>query len=81
MKRPLQVKAATDERLSTGAIVVAGQPRWANTRMTPPGVIAMNSPTSLTREQLEQALQISPFAQLIGFNLTHFSPGQIEMHE
>ncbi|CAE6933201.1 Thioesterase [Pseudomonas marincola] len=39
----------------------------------------MNSPTSLTREQLEQALQISPFAQLIGFNLTHFAPGQIEM--
>ncbi|MET1080802.1 MAG: PaaI family thioesterase [Pseudomonas sp.] len=35
--------------------------------------------TALTRERLEQALQHSPFAQLIGFELDAFAPGHIEM--
>ncbi len=35
----------------------------------------MDSPTALTREGLEQALERSPFAQLIGFSLTGFAPG------
>lgn len=39
----------------------------------------MDSPTALTRERLEQALEQSPFAQLIGFSLTGFAPGRIEM--
>lgn len=39
----------------------------------------MDSPTALTREGLEQALERSPFAQLIGFSLTGFAPGRIEM--
>ena len=33
----------------------------------------------ISREQLEQALEKSPFAQLIGFSLTHYSAGSIEM--
>lgn len=40
----------------------------------------MTNDTSISREQLEQALAISPFAQLIGFSLTHFAHGEIEMH-
>lgn len=32
-----------------------------------------------SREQLEHALEKSPFAQLIGFSLTHYSAGAIEM--
>jgi len=39
----------------------------------------MDSPTALTRERLEEALEHSPFAQMIGFDLTHFSPGRIAM--
>ncbi|MGH8352632.1 MAG: PaaI family thioesterase [Pseudomonas sp.] len=39
----------------------------------------MDSPTALTRERLEEALQHSPFAQLIGFQLTDFAPGRIAM--
>jgi|SRR5690606_38573525 len=39
----------------------------------------MNAATALTRERLEQALEQSPFAQLIGFELTGFAPGRIAM--
>ncbi|MDX1366738.1 PaaI family thioesterase [Pseudomonas sp.] len=39
----------------------------------------MEMPTALTRERLEQALEQSPFAQMIGFALTGFAPGRIEM--
>ncbi|UVE18765.1 hypothetical protein NVV93_05075 [Pseudomonas sp. LS44] len=37
----------------------------------------MDSPRPITREMLEQALQHSPFAQLIGFQLTGFEAGRI----
>ena len=39
----------------------------------------MEQPRAITRELLEQALQQSPFAQLIGFSLTGFEPGRISM--
>ncbi|MHA6492815.1 PaaI family thioesterase [Pseudomonas borbori] len=39
----------------------------------------MDTPTVLTRERLEQALEHSPFAQMIGFTLSDFAPGRIEM--
>ncbi|RJG14193.1 PaaI family thioesterase [Pseudomonas cavernicola] len=39
----------------------------------------MDSPTAITRERLEEALQHSPFAQMIGFELTEFAPGQITL--
>ncbi|MBM7060396.1 PaaI family thioesterase [Pseudomonas sp. UL073] len=39
----------------------------------------MDSPRTITREFLEQALENSPFAQLIGFQLTGFAPGKISM--
>lgn len=39
----------------------------------------MDMPTALTRERLEQALQHSPFAQMIGFALTDFGPGRIAL--
>jgi len=38
-----------------------------------------HSPSALTRERLEEALEHSPFAQLIGFELTDFAPGRIAM--
>lgn len=39
----------------------------------------MDMPTALTRERLEQALEQSPFAQMIGFALTDFGPGRIAL--
>lgn len=39
----------------------------------------MNAAAAMTRERLEQALEHSPFAQMIGFSLTAFAPGRIEM--
>ncbi|CAD5106919.1 PaaI family thioesterase [Zestomonas carbonaria] len=39
----------------------------------------MNSPRPITREFLEEALENSPFAQMIGFQLTGFEPGRISM--
>jgi len=39
----------------------------------------MNAPTALTRERLEHALEHSPFARLIGFTLTDFAPGHVEL--
>lgn len=43
------------------------------------GVLHTPSEPHFSREQLEQALDKSPFAQLIGFSLTHYSAGSIEM--
>lgn len=39
----------------------------------------MESPTPLSRERLEQALVHSPFAQMIGFELSAFAPGRISL--
>lgn len=39
----------------------------------------MNAPVALTRERLEEALEHSPFAQLVGFQLTDFGPGRVAM--
>lgn len=39
----------------------------------------MNAPAALTREHLEEALEHSPFAQLVGFQLTDFGPGRVAM--
>ncbi|PAU62796.1 thioesterase [Pseudomonas sp. PIC25] len=39
----------------------------------------MNAPAALTRERLEEALEHSPFAQLVGFQLTDFGPGRVAM--
>lgn len=39
----------------------------------------METPTPLSRERLEQALAHSPFAQMIGFELSAFAPGRISL--
>lgn len=38
-----------------------------------------NPPAALTREKLEQVIEISPFTRWVGTRITHFEPGRVNV--